>query len=194
MDKLYDVIALLRDDTVSPVGGKYEISITGGTPDLPAEIAPLYRSKAFQPVTSEIRFSHMLLKELSELYVIRRGEYYCLVKLPTDGIPTEERDKAIYNDIIGSKSGFLAYVAFLLSDSYAEASVEQQGIMDLLCDKANSQDAVIPSALYERLLRTAAYYPERLGAVESIMQKLDPELVDERFRELVDTFRKAVRR
>ncbi len=194
MDKLYDVIALLRDATVSPVGGQYEISITGGTPDLPAEIAPLYRSKAFQPVTSEIRFSHMLLKELSELYVIRRGEYYCLVKLPTDGIPTEERDKAIYNDIIGSKSGFLAYVAFLLSDSYAEASVEQQGIMDLLCDKANSQDAVIPSALYERLLRTAAYYPERLGAVESIMQKLDPELVDERFRELVDTFRKAVRR
>ena len=194
MDKLSDVIAVLKNAVVTPSGEQYDIVISGGVPDAPAEIAPIYRSKAFQPVSSEIRFSHMLLKELSKLYVIRRGDFYCLVKIPTEGIPYDERDKAIYNDVIGSKSGFLAYVAFLLTDNYAEAGIEQQGIMDMLQGKAEGQDTVIPSALYERLLRTAAYYPQRLDAVESIMQKIDPELVDDKFRELVETFRKAVRR
>lgn len=194
MDNLSDVIAALGCARVTPAGDQYDIVISGGIPDTPAEIAPLYRSKAFQPVSSEIRFSRMLLKELSELYVIRRGDFYSLVKISTEGIPSEERDNAIYNDVIGSKSGFLAYVAFLLTDNFAAASIEQQGIMDMLQGKVMCQDTVIPSALYERLLRTAAYYPQRLDAVESIMQKIDPELVDDKFRDLVETFRKAVRR
>ena len=194
MSGLSDVIALLESAKVTSSGEQYDVIISGGIPDAPAEIAPLFRSKAFQPVSSEIRFSRMLLKELSELYVIRRGDFYCLVKIPTEGIPSEDRDKAIYNDLIGSKSGFLAYVAFLLTDDYAEAGIEQQGVLDILQGKIEGQDTVIPSALYECLLRTAAYSPQRLDAVESIMQKIDPELVDDKFRDLVATFRKAVRR
>ena len=190
MDKLSYVIAVLSSAKVTQVGDQYSIVISGGIPDEPAEIAPLYRDKSFQPVSTEICFSHVLLKELSELYVIRRGNFYGLVKIPTEGIPVEERDKAIYNATIGSKSGFLAYVAFLLSDNCAETGMEQQGLIEMLRGK-DDQSTAIPSALYERLLWTVAHDPKQLDTIESMMQKLDPELVDDLLRDLVETFRTA---
>ena len=135
----------------------------------------------------------MLLRELCELYVIRRGNQYCIAKIPTEGIP-EDRDSAIYNAVIGSKSGFLAYVAFLLADNYTEAGIEQQELMKRLAIGADTTETVIPSALYERLLRTAAFYPKRLDEVEKIMERVSPELVDDSFRTLIRTFREAVKR
>ena len=59
---------------------------------------------------------------------------------------------------------------------------------------ADTTETVIPSALYERLLRTAAFYPKRLDEVEKIMERVSPELVDDSFRMLIRTFREAVKR
>jgi hypothetical protein len=194
MDKLSDVIAALKRAKVVSEGKQYRIEIDSDRLETPAEIAPLYRAKVFKPISDRIIFEHMLLKELSELYVIRRDGFYCLVKLPTDGIPIEERDRAIYNDVISSKSGFLSYVAFLLADDYSEAGLEQHDLLETMRGSSELKSNPIASALYERLLRTAVYYPDRLDAVEGIMQKVDPDLVDDEFRSLITTFKKAVRR
>lgn len=104
------------------------------------------------------------------------------------------QDSAIYNAVIGSKSGFLAYVAFLLADNYTEAGIEQQELMERLAIGAGTTETVLPSALYERLLCTAAFYPKRLEEVEKIMERVSPELVDDSFRALIRTFREAVKR
>ena len=72
--------------------------------------------------------------------------------------------------------------------------IEQQELMKRLAIGADTTETVIPSALYERLLRTAAFYPKRLDEVEKIMERVSPELVDDSFRMLIRTFREAVKR
>lgn len=193
MDGLRDVLDSIEGASVQAEGEQYELTISCGRLQKPAEIAPIYRSASFVPLQDKVEFHNMLLRELCELYVIRRGNQYCIAKIPTEGIP-EDRDSAIYNAVIGSKSGFLAYVAFLLADNYTEAGIEQQELMKRLAIGADTTETVIPSALYERLLRTAAFYPKRLDEVEKIMERVSPELVDDSFRMLIRTFREAVKR
>lgn len=193
MDGLCDVLDSITGASVQAEGEQYELTISCGLLQKPAEIAPIYRSASFEPLQDKVEFHNMLLRELCELYVIRRGNQYCIAKIPTEGIP-EDRDSAIYNAVIGSKSGFLAYVAFLLADNFTEAGIEQQELMERLAIGADTTETVIPSALYERLLRTAAFYPKRLDEVEKIMERVSPELVDDSFRALIRTFREAVKR
>lgn len=193
MDGLRDVLDSITGASVQAEGEQYELTISCGLLQKPAEIAPIYRSASFEPLQDRVEFHNMLLRELCELYVIRRGNQYCIAKIPTEGIP-EDRDSAIYNAVIGSKSGFLAYVAFLLADNFTEAGIEQQELMERLAIGADTTETVIPSALYERLLRTAAFYPKRLDEVEKIMERVSPELVDDSFRALIRTFREAVKR
>lgn len=193
MDGLRDVLDSITGASVQAEGEQYELTISCGLLQKPAEIAPIYRSASFEPLQDKVEFHNMLLRELCELYVIRRGNQYCIAKIPTEGIP-EDRDSAIYNAVIGSKSGFLAYVAFLLADNFTEAGIEQQELMERLAIGADTTETVIPSALYERLLRTAAFYPKRLDEVEKIMERVSPELVDDSFRALIRTFREAVKR
>lgn len=193
MDGLRDVLDAITGAAVKPDGQQYRLTVFCDPLEKPAEIAPLYRNGSFARLRDEVEFPNMLLRELCELYVIRRGDQCCLAKLPTGGIP-EERDSAIYNAVIGNKSGFLAYVAFLLADNYVEAGIEQRELMELLDRGSDTNESVIPSALYERLLRTAAFYPKRLDVVEKIMERVSPELVNDDFRALIGTFRKATRR
>lgn len=194
MSSLADVVYALGMAAVEQRGERYAVTLTCAPLEQSAEIAPLYRKEMFRPIQEEMIFEQILLKELSEFYIIRRGTAYALVKVETAGIPTEERDNAIYNEVVGSKSGFLAYVAFLLADNYTEASLEQHDLQTLLEQAGGDASAPVPAALYERLLRTAAEQPERLDAVVRVMEKLDPELVDPVFRDLIGTFRSAVGR
>lgn len=81
------------------------------------------------------------------------------------------------------------YVSFLLSDNYAETSLEEQMLGMESANEASASAAV--AGVYEQLLRTAAENPERLAAVENMMSRLNPEIVDERFRVLISTCRSA---
>ena len=58
-------------------------------------------------------------------------------------------------------------------------------------NEASASAAV--AGVYEQLLRTAAENPERLAAVENMMSRLNPEIVDERFRVLISTCRSAAK-
>ncbi len=66
----------------------------------------------------------MLLKELSEFFIIKIEDKQIVTKVTLVGIP-EGRDQAIYKSIIQDKNGFLAYVSFMLSDNYSESCFEQ---------------------------------------------------------------------
>jgi len=131
------------------------------------------------------------LSALSEFYIIRRGKVSAIIKIPTDGIPAEDRDNAIYSAIIGDRRGFLRYVSFLLTDNYAETSLEEQ----MLCIESENEASASASfaGVYEQLLRTAAENPERLAAVENMMNRLNPEIVDERFRTLIRACQSAAK-
>jgi len=115
------------------------------------------------------------------------------VKIHTDGIPSEERDNAIYNAVIGSKSGFLAFVAFMLADNYSEASMEQRHFMDAL-QRGEACTDTVPAALYERMLRTSVANPKKLDDIENVMMRLDPDIVTDDFRSLVAIFRTAAKK
>jgi hypothetical protein len=193
LDDISDIINALGTAAVVQQQGRFAVTVECGSLCTPAEIAPLFRSHAFVSLGTSTVLPDLLLKELSELYVIRRGALYAVVKIHTDGLPYADRDNAIYNSIISSKSRFLAFVAFLLADNYSEASLEQRSFMESL-RLGSENTGSIPAGLYERMLRTAAIDPRRLDDIENVMSKLDPEIVTDDFRQIVKVFREAAKK
>lgn len=192
-EDLSDIVFALQSAEASLDGDRYIVTVNCAPLEKSAGIAPLYRPRAFVPIKESTELPELLLKELSEFYVIRRGETYAVVKLHTVGIPEDERDNAIYNSVIGNKSGFLAYVAYMLSDNYSETSMEQRQFLDALQHgKANS--STIPTAIYERMLRIVATNPKKLEDVENVMMRLNPEIVTDDFKSLVAAFRAAAKK
>lgn len=193
INSLSDVVDALQSANADYYNDRYFVTVQCDKLEAPAEIAPIFRSKLFVPLEEITQLPELLLKELSEFYIIRRGDSCAVVKIRTEGIPSEERDNAIFNAVIGTKSGFLAFVAFMLADNYSEASMEQQHFMNVL-QRGEACADTVPAALYERLLRTAADNPKKLDDIESVMMRLEPHIVTDDFRKLVDTFRVAVKK
>jgi len=186
------IVDKIRGAVVTPQGDGFRVQIDCDLPEREASIEPLFRRGYRRPLAPGVAFDNMLLKELSELYVISCDGVCGVVKIPTTGIPLEERNKAIYSNVIGSKSGFLAYVSFLLSDDYTQAGMEQHELLNMLNHADQNRKAEVAGALYERLLWTAAYQPERFESVQNVMQHIEPELVDESFKKLVELFQQAI--
>ncbi len=198
MTGFFDAIHVIKNAEVVPDkdGKGYSIVIHASHPQKPAAIRPMFWTprrgiKADGLDLEEtVIFQGMAVKELSEFYVIGRGGAYCVAKIPTKNIP-KERDDAIFKDIIKGKNGFLAYMLFLLSDDYAAASMEMgefQKILDMADGKSGYK---ISPAIYEKLLRTAAFEPKKLDAVVDVMKRLDKESVDDNFRQIVSMFKQA---
>jgi len=190
---LLDVIYALQVASACPTGERYSVKITAMPLEVSAVIAPIYRPRAFVPIGEDTVLSDLLLQELSDFYIIRRGEDSAVVKLPTDGIPRDERDNAIYNSIIKNKNAFLAYVTFMLSGNYTEASMEQRTFLNTL-RRGGDLTVSIPSALYERMLRTVTEHPSKLDDIADVMKRLDPSVVSEDFKELLTAFKAAVKK
>jgi ankyrin repeat protein len=104
------------------------------------------------------------------------------------------RDQAIYKSIIQDKNGFLAYVSFMLSNNYSESCFEQYEIARQLLDNADSQNAVIPTALYERMLFCTVNNPYRLLDLDNLMNKLDEDLITDDFMKMYLPFKEIAKR
>ena len=63
---------------------------------------------------------------LTEFYVLAVGDIRRVVKIDTDGIPTEERDCAIFRSIINTKEKFVSYLAFMLTNDTEQYVLESQ--------------------------------------------------------------------
>ena len=105
----------------------------------------------------------------------------------------EGRDQAIYKSIIQDKNGFLAYVSFILSDNYSESCFEQYELAKQLLADADAPQAVIPAALYERMLSCTVNNPSRLLDLDGLMSKLGDDIVGD-FVAMYQPFKEIAKR
>ena len=102
-----------------------EISTYSLRTEKTVKIATLQKPNIFIPFQSPTRFKNLLLKELSEFYILSVDDKKVVIKIETKNIPCD-RDDAVYKGIINSNNAFLSYVTFMLSDNYSESAYEQE--------------------------------------------------------------------
>ena len=157
------------------------------------KLAPLQRQDLLQSVTPRMVFSGLLLKELSEFYVLMVEEERIVVKIETRGIP-KERDNAIYKSIIDTNNKFLAYVSFMLADDYVVAALEETDYKRMMGRDIESNAAPAFTAVYERMLRVVHRNPARLREVADLIKRLDQNIVGEGFLEMYKQFELAAKK
>lgn len=160
-------------------------------------ISPLLSNKK-QILSNTVEFRSLSLDMLSEFYVIEVDDGNHVVKrvimIPTEGIP-EERDKTIITSVINDKACFYRYIAFLLGDNMVLSALESDIDIEQNGNGTgyHKQGEMLP-ALYEKMLKTAATYPEQLRRIETLMMALEGEdVLPEEFKNLYNTFKKVVR-
>ena len=142
-------------------------------------------------------FAGLKLIDLSEWYIVtaRQGnaEMSRVIKIITEGIPTDERDSAVFASILKEtkdKNAFLNYIAFLLSDDFLLAYLES-----LKKNKNGfnffslNYDAPI---LYERMLKAVASSPDCLREIKDVIRLAGEEVVPCEFKKLYEQFEKVV--
>ena len=95
-----------------------------------------------QPLSESINFTGLGPRDISEWYVItaknRDKEVSRVLKIQTTGIP-DNRDSAVFSEVVRDKNAFLTYIAFLLSDDYLAAFLENMLV---------NQEQKLPNASY----------------------------------------------
>jgi len=175
----------------------YTVTVTLKLPQsgVSLSLSPLMRNNPQQINKEKLIFTEFALRELSEWYNVtaKKGgqELSRIVKIPTTGIP-ENRNSAIFSDIIKDQNSFLTYIAFLLSDDYLAAFSEGKKNGDGDFRFLNmSYDTPI---LYERMLKAAANSLESLQDVRKIIELTNEKNVPQDFVKLYEQFEKAVMR
>ncbi len=111
IDKAFkEAIYAMKGAKIVRSGDVYDILVEakGLKTEETVKIAPLQRQDLLQPLQTQTLFKGMLLRELSEFYIISVQGQKIVVKIQTKGIPVE-RDSSIYKSIINTKTKFLSY-------------------------------------------------------------------------------------
>lgn len=161
--------------------------------DIRITLSPLMKI-SHQPIDEKMTFTGLRLCDISEWYVVNakkgRDNVSCVLKIPTTGIP-ENRDSAVFSEIVHDKNAFLTYIAFLLSDDFLTAFLESKkkgaGDFNFL---NSSFDMPI---LYERMLKAAASNADSLREIRSIIELANDNIVPQDFLRLYEQFEKAVK-
>lgn len=164
-------------------GAKYNVSIS-----------PLFSNKT-EVLSENVLFKSLSLTQLSEFYKISVSDgespVQRVVIIPTEGIP-ENREKAIISSVV-KEEGFYRYISLLLGDNYTLGALEIENSLGEN-DVKNSIKAIPFPALYEKMLQTAATFPERLKEIDFLIQTLSGDnVIPNDFKELYSTFKKVVK-
>ncbi len=197
-EALKEAVHALKSAKVSETDGVYQVTVSAKRIKSTETIiiAPLYRQDLATAIEEKTTFSNLLLKELSEFYVLSVGNKKVIVKIETRGIPTSLRDDGIYKSIIDTKSKFLTYISFMLSEDYAGAISEIESLdvsSNISDDQANLQ-AYNYSGLYEKMLKIAHQNPDRLEEINDLIKRLDDNVISEDFMAMYKKFSLALRR
>ena len=145
-------------------------------------------------LTEGTTFEKMELAMLTELYVLAIGDIRRVIKIDTTGMPTEERDCAIFRSIINTKGKFISYLAFMLTDDAERYVVESQQMEKELADMtASAKEQEISVSLYEDMVRMAYTDPDRIAAIRSVIERADASVIPGHFAEIYASFENAIK-
>lgn len=159
-------------------------------------IRPFYVKTNIQPLTEEVLFKGLSLNNLSNMFILTKQGADCLIRLEVEGMPSEEREDAIFNDIISNRPMFMTYMRYLLDEDFYD-SVSFEELLSQSREESDNPEgygfAVEPD-IYERMLKAAAEYPERFDSMYEVVEKIDDEKIGEEFKQLLELFIKAAGR
>ena len=194
---LRTAIAALQKVQITGDADNYTITILCRQNKLPNKTVTLYplgcEGKQATLVDGMV-FTGLSLTSLTEFYVISIGNLRRVIKLPTEGMPTEERDNAIFRSYINTKGKFINYLAFMLTDDVEQYVLESQQLeRDFAGDNATVFEQQISTSLYEDMVRMAYINPERIASIRQIIEKADKEVVPEHFMQIYQTFENVLK-
>lgn len=194
---LRTAIAAIQKAQITSAVDNYTITIQCRQTRLPDEdvyLYPLGCEGKETSLTNGIAFTGLQLSSLTEFYVIRIGDLQRLIKIPTDGMPTEERNNAIFRSFINTKGKFINYLAFMLTDDVEQYILESQQLeKELSNDKATAMEQEISTSLYEDMVRMAYANPDRIASIRQIIEKADKEVVPDHFMDMYSTFENVLK-
>lgn len=163
-------------------------------PSEPVFLYPLGCDSKEQVLADGLTFKDMALDSLTEFYTIRIGDLRRLIKIQTEGIPTDERDKAIFRCFINTKGKFINYLTFMLTDEVEQYILESQQLeKELANDKASSWEQQISTSLYEDMVKMAYKDPDRIASIRRIVEKADETVIPDHFMEMYNTFENVIK-
>ena len=138
-------------------------------------------------------FKELDKTQLSEFFVITVSKddetVRRVIKISVDNLP-EDRQKEVVSKVINDKTAFIRYVAFLLGDEYILSSIEEEG--ESPGDTPKGFIIQLPE-LYEKMLKSAMYAPEKFQEIEFLIKTLsDDDVIPEGFDELYNTFKQVI--
>ena len=157
------------------------------------EIRPLLSNKKVK-FSKKVVFKDLTKSQLSEFFVITVNtedeSLSRVIKIPVENLP-EDRQKDVISSVINDKTAFIRYVAFLLGDEYVLSSIEED---DGNGDWPNGKNFTIQlPELYEKMLKSAMYAPEKFIELEFLIKTLSEDnVVPEGFEELYNTFKEVI--
>lgn len=150
------------------------------------------------PLTNDINFSDLPVTALSDFYLIKlgyqkegeSGELERIIKIPTEGIPYDERNSAIVNQLITDKDTFAEYVTLLLSKDPCSTQIE---LMDLRESNAKWKVSNTQTPLYEMLLQASVNNPSAIRSLSEEMKLIkNDEVISPEFRQMYGQFLKVI--
>ena len=197
IDKTFkEAVYALNGAKVFANGDVYDIQVEakGLKTEETVKIAPFQRQDLLQPLQTQTLLKGMLLRELSEFYIISVQDQKIVIKIDTKGIPVE-RDSSIYKSIINTRTKFLSYLSFMLSENYTAAALEDSEYMHLMQGgEEELSNAPVYAAVYEKMLKVIHQNPARLKEVADVIRRLDQDIVGDEFLEMYKHFELAARR
>lgn len=181
--------------------GNYDVIIKTGHHDnkYRIQIAPMQAAGYKVDIENEAILSNLTLAQLSDFYIISIQDADGLnidkvVKIPTEGIPYEERDIAIYKSVVDSKEKFLRYLSFMLTDDMDEYLFDAEQSMKLIAENGNDKiSAPLSLNIYEQLLKAASSNPKKFIEIEDVIRKIGKEEYTQEFLEIYKTFKEAIK-
>ncbi len=156
-------------------------------------LRPFYVKTNVQPFTEEVTFKRVPLNALSNMFIITKESSECLIRLEVKGMPSEEREDAIFNDIIKDAPTFMSYMRYLLDEDFYD-SVSFEELLRQSKEGGDNKEGygfTIEPDIYERMLKAAAEYPERFDSMYEVLEKMDDDKVGREFKQLLELFIKA---